>query len=741
MKTKITALFIVLLAVFYSCESELDKYYETPGWLKGNAWQVLESKGNHKLFLAAVERSTKDLKYMDLVQGKGIITVMAPTDEAFQNYLDSKGYSSVETMPIDELDKMVGFHLLYYSFSKSDLENYNPRGSGTENKYPGIYYKFRTKSTDGVIEMVDNTVEVGSVTRKVIRKERFLPVYSFNYFGTYGLDAKSNYEYFYPNSTWTGDNGFNVSNASVEDYAIVTDNGYVYTLNQVLEPLETIYNEMKKSPDYDLFRNSYDRFIQFVYDEASTTEYQGTDSLFQQYYSGLTSIANEWTTGSNVPSSIDYANLGNLSSIAYTLFVPDNAAMQAFFNKYWADYYPSLDQVNFIPLVAFLQNHVTVGMLFPSQIESGQYETSLGTTIQIDRNTPDFKKACVNGAIYGLTDVFTPDLFDKVSEMALRDPQYDHFLRMISSTSTFQLLTSDAIQFKLFLPPNSMIINNTTLEGRMISYENKNPRRFGAQQLMIETDDQPQPMSASRMATIANSHIGVELISQKGDEAIYRTPQTYNYIFTKGDRVFSTALYNINDAEISDRIPKAVKYPKTWSNGEAYQLTGADASALVPEHRLFKSMISAPVSSDHPWYMFRYLVEASGMSTQGFPFLQGDRFIIFIPKGDAIVEGANTGKIPFTPQEAVAEFLKPYFIKVSDSNLLDYPFSGTGINTELVSFGRNAQGQNIKFKLTDDGTNLYIEDVKGNKVKVNTYFPRIFSDGAVYMIDGLLEVE
>ncbi len=59
------------------------------------------------------------------------------------------------------------------------------------------------------------------------------------------LDAKSNYEAFYPNSTWTGDNGFNVSNASVKEYGIIANNGYIHAIDRVLEPLETIYTEMK----------------------------------------------------------------------------------------------------------------------------------------------------------------------------------------------------------------------------------------------------------------------------------------------------------------------------------------------------------------------------------------------------------------------------------------------------------------------------------------------------------------
>ena len=185
-----------------------------------------------------------------------------------------------------------------------------------------------------------------------------------------------------------------------------------------------------------------------------------------------------------------------------------------------------------------------------------------------------------------------------------------------------------------------------------------------------------------------------------------------------------------------------VKDSKTWSNGEAYYLEGETASALVPESNQFKSVI---VSNQYPadYTYFKYLIDASGLgtSTPPFSFLQGDRYIVLVPTDAALLAGIAAGKVPFSPASAVAKFLQPYFIKVSDSNLLDYPFSGTGVSATLVSFAKNSQNNNITFHLSDNNTNLIIRDAKGNNATVLTYFPRIYADGAVYLIDRLLEVE
>ena len=172
---KITHLWSVLLigivVSFSSCLSELEKYYQTPDWLKGNAWEVLEAKGNFKLFLAAVERTD----FKDLVQGKGVITVIAPTDEAFQAYLNAHNYATVADIPDSVITKLVGYHLVFYSFNKEQFLNYKPNGIESTNSKPGMYYKYRTKSRDAISTEFDQAY---NKNRKVMHQDRFLPVFS-----------------------------------------------------------------------------------------------------------------------------------------------------------------------------------------------------------------------------------------------------------------------------------------------------------------------------------------------------------------------------------------------------------------------------------------------------------------------------------------------------------------------------------------------------------------------------------
>lgn len=732
MKKWTTFLVVSVLILFSSCESEMDKYYQLPDWLKGNAWEVMEDKGNFKLFLSAVEKTS----FKDLVQGKGIITVMAPTDEAFQAYLTENGYASVDAIPAVELEKLVAYHLVYYSFTKGQFEDYKPNGIESENVLKGIYYKFRTKSRDAISTWSD--VTANDVQRRVIHKDRFLPVFSFNLFESMRIDAKENYEYFYPNSIWTGANGFNVSNASVIDYAIVTDNGYVYTIDKVLQPLETVYTELSKSTDFSVFKNAYDRFVTYEYDAKSSAEYGNGDSLYIRYHSALPPIASEWTT---YPSALDYTQLSVLSRTAHNVFAPDNQAMQAFFNKYWSEYYTNINEVNFLPMLFFLYNHVHSGdIVFPETIEKGQLRTSFSTPITFNRNDAKIKHMCVNGTLYGLNKVLVPPMFQKVSAPMFCNPQYNIILDMMLSSGFETNLLSDEVNFKVFYPTNEIITANTTIEGRRIQYLNTNSKKYGAQQVQIEGDVIDwEAMRATQKKSIAGNHIAIRKMTSRGDEAVYKTINSYNYLYVKGNKVYSSLTYNLGD---ETRTPEFTKIEGDWNNGDAYALSGDFASALVPETNQIKNILTT-IASPAEYAYFKEAVLSSGMDKTSPPynFLQGERFIILIPTNDAVYNGWLSGKIPFSPAATVANYLRRYFINVNASGLLDYPFPGAGVQGTLVSFANNSQNTTATYTLIDSENGLKVRDAKGNEVNVVSYFPRIYADGAVYLIDGLLDVE
>lgn len=729
---KLNILLLFVLFLFVSCETEMDKYYKLPDNLKGNAWEVLEAKGNFSIFLAAVEKSP----YKDLVQGKGQITVMAPTDDAFNAYFQKKNITSIDDISQEELNKLVAYHLVYYSFNKERFENYNPEGieAATSAALKGLYYKFRTKSRDEISSETDFTDN--NRVKKIMHKERFLPIFSYNLFQSKGIDAKYNYEYFYHNSTWTGENGFNVSNASVEEYALVTDNGYVYTINQVIEPLETIYKELSKATNYSKFKTIYDKFINYQYDANASANYGNGDSLFLHNHLELPFIASEWTNDP-ISSVADYAQLTNLSKNAMNVFAPDNTSLDAFYNKYWKPFYADkgIENVNFIPLLVLLSNHVYKGdLLFPETIEKGNIKTKWGNNITFDTKQAKLKQMCVNGALYGLDKVVVPPAFDKVTSPMFCNPAYNMFLDM--SMNFLPVLLSDANNFKIFYPSDSMIINNTTLGGSAMQYVNTNTKKYGAQEIQIEGLLGMETMKNTQKTSLSGNHIAIKQMSSRGNEAIYRTINPYNYIYTKGNIVYSSATYN------SGMNPATFTQIENYSNGTAFSLQG-DVSALTPESSQFKDIVASAVACPAEFTAFNWMVEASSIhkTTPPFNFLQGNRFIAFIPQQSVVENDFLVGKIPWSPSSALVEHLKYYFVDVNSSNLLEYPFPGAGIQGELTTFKILQNGETAKLTLIDTGNGLKLKDGKGNTVNVLSYYPRIYADGVAYLIDGLLEVQ
>jgi len=301
-------------------------------------------------------------------------------------------------------------------------------------------------------------------------------------------------------------------------------------------------------------------------------------------------------------------------------------------------------------------------------------------------------------------------------------------------------LISDQIKFKVYYPSDQMISTNTTLEGKKIQYTYSNRRKYGAQGLEIEGDVAPwDVMKISQKKSFAGNHIATELLASRNDEAIYRTMNAFNYLYVKGNKVYSTSIFNTGD---DSKAPTCTKIQGSWTNGDAYSLSGSTASALVPETNQFKNVITS-LACPTDYTYFKAVITSSGMSASSPPynFMQGERFIVLIPTNAAILAGYSAKKIPTTPADKVVSFLKPYFIDVNASKLTDYPFPGAKVEGTLVSFGSKSNGLPATFRLVDRGTELVVIDAKGNEAKVLSYFPRIYADGAAYLIDRLLEVE
>lgn len=727
---------LFILMFFSSCEKEMDKYYKIPSWLKGNVWEVLESKGDFTEFLKAVEKSG----YKDVIQGRGIITVVAPTNGAFSKYLSENGYSSIDDIPADKLKELVGFHLVYYSFDKNGFANYNPNGVSSNNENilsAGLHYKFRTKSNSGFEDFLDNTVGVNQQppVRKIYHKERFLPIFSNNIFKTKNIDAQSNYQYFFPAKNMTSDvDGFNIANTDVIEYAIISDNGYVYTVNEVLKPSETIFDELRNSANYTMFLDAYNRFSDFVYSASLSEEYGKGDSLYLYYHTDLPKIASEWSYNgeSGLP---DYADLGKLSRLAYNVFAPSNSSLTGFYNDFWSGYYDNINEVSFIAIKYLLDNHVFEGdIVFPEEIQKEKILTKYGDPIIFNINEVSKKTICTNGTLYGLDNVIVPRMFESITAPLFQRPQYKMFLHMTDQVSKIQPLMSDNLNFNFFIPSDTTLISNTTILGRMLQYQNLNPNKFGAQTIQIEGDDDPWvAMSRSVMEGLVNNHITTRVMSQVGNYKVLKTLNNFQYLLIENDtKVYSSNIFN----NYNDR-PSNIKKIDDYYNGTSYEIIGDEDMALVQDYTLFKDQIKVNTPDD--LVLFKQLLDAGGLpnTSPSFNFLKGERFIVFAATEDDIL--ADMTKLPALLPEPLSKYMKVYFISLNESGLSDYPFPGAGISGKLSTYAIDESGKKVQLELIDRGDKLQIKDPKGNIINVTSFFPRIYADAAVYMLDSLIE--
>ena len=556
MKNSVLAAFS-LFTLLSSCETKMDEYYELPEWLKGNSWEVLERSGNYSMFLEGVDRAG----YSDMVRGKGIITVMAPNDEAFAQYLKDKGHNSLNDLSKEELTKLITFHLLYYSFDKNRLENYKPQGVDADDTgKQGLFYKFRTYSTDGIETIID---PVNENERKVYHRERFLPVFSHYMFKTKSITASENYEFFYPDSKWTGDNGFNVSNASVTEYGIITDNGYIYAVDKVLEPLETVHSKLKQEGDYSIFLNAYDRYANLKYNSELTSSMGSADSLFIYEHDLLPNIALEWT-------STLYSNLDALSHDAVNVYAPDNAAMKGFFNKYWKgdDKYATIEEVDLLSMYTLLRNHTYSGTItMPQEVESGKYSTSYGTPIQFNRDDAALKSICSNGTLYGLQNIMEPIYFSSVTAPAFMYPRFKMFQLILNATEYYSALINDAVKYSVIYPSNTIIEKYTQFEGKSLMYTNPQPKKLFTDEVLIEGDGDIAwvSLSNSRSKKIAANHIIYpDPIAQSGDDKIFKTYNSFDYLYLNGEDLYSS--YTWKAKVVSILLHEEQFQPVYWIN-------------------------------------------------------------------------------------------------------------------------------------------------------------------------------
>lgn len=757
-KSLLTVLSMIVCMLFVSCRDIADDdHYAPPSWLKGNAWQVLESEGDYSTFLKAIELTG----YQPIVNGQSILTVMAPNNEAWQAFLQKEGYSTVEDMYAKDptqLKKTVGFHLMYYAYDWAKMLNFRPdEGDGATEEQKqngaGLYYKHRTRSADAM-EQVRGKLNGVDTTVTVYHYERYLPVFSHLMFSSLGVDAKTNYEYFFPGSQWTGgSNGFNVANASVTDQdAVVTDNGYLYHVNQVIRPMETIYTTLKNNANYSNFVSLYDTYAELTEADQETNTTLGK-VVYTITHGALPNIACEWPV-------TNFRMMSTLERSTYTIFAPSNQAIAKFFTNYWKPEggYHSLSDLD--PLIlqyfimqSFADNDTPV---FPEDVEKGRVQTAYGTPINIETNKVDDRLFCENGIVYGMNDMEAPAIFSSVVGPAFRDTTYQCFMYALDKSDLVLSLASNKSTFVTLMPSNLQFNRNepqmrlnTTTQGRDL-------------EVYSDVDGNFANMSAGQARSIVNMHTAsnVSELSTTGIQVV-ETNTAFNYWFVHDGKITTSALFNqqlspdYQDSPfVSFREIPSEGTGTSWANGRAYaydypQLF-AEASGDGLTHRL-----AVGNDRNYEYYLFAQLLQKAGLvANGGMPSITSDdtRYIVFVPTNEAIrdhiaeIPGCSalnvaddftiTGNVSATNKTLLANYLRNYFVSSLMNTISSYPYPGSTCKGQFLTMG----GEHLT--INENAAGLSAGLSSDNMVGVvQKYFglPFAFADGCMHFIDGILK--
>jgi len=461
---KFLVLLLLLAITVAGCrKKEWDAFYGRPDSLAPPIYKVLSERGNFTTLLALIDKSG----YKETLEtGAGYWTFFAPDDDAFKDYFQSNNVSGIASIDSAQARSMVQYMLVYNQFQKSMLDDYQ----ATENNTgwtPSVAFRRRTayytgfykdtSATGPVVAIADNRNNTStSLTGNYVSSDynnKYITYFLDDYFTTAGLTA-ADYNYFYPNSQYTG---FNVCQAKVVTADIAAENGVIHEIDKVITPLPSIDEYLKTQPQYSSFRKILNRLhtnntVQFIYNEDATKRYQvltgSPDQVYVKAYSSLLAYA---------PNNENFLKVGDNDGQkdCWTMFVPTNEAMDAYLKNTLLKYYPSLDSMPINIITDFLN-----AQMFPTVVWPSKFASTVNTFSEPARFDPYAdvveKKILSNGMFYGTSKVEAADVFSTVFSEAYLNPKYTFMTRLFRTSGLNLLIGKSNIPANIFLIPDDV---------------------------------------------------------------------------------------------------------------------------------------------------------------------------------------------------------------------------------------------------------------------------------------------
>lgn len=659
-KSKLLPVLFILI-MLSGCREELDKY-ERPEWLAGKLYTQILEQPELSVFAKAIELTGYD----KLINISGSYTVFAPSDEAFNTWFTNHpAYNSVEDIPIPELERLVRYHIIQNPWSKQqlrsldvygwidtlDINNNEPKGFKRESLLFEKDRKYGVVRKDRIVQITDTT-QTAWHRRVATDSRKFAPFFFKEYFNIYNLTS-ADYE-FYFNRPFSEGNNIHYANAVVGD-EIFAENGFVYVIDQVVEPLKNAYqfvNEPNGTHSYSHFRDLLNIFPRFEFNQQKTNQQAGAseglkvDSLFDLTFPQL---AFDLTNEKTKPPTGTFGLPQNVTiRYHHGLMAPTNEAFNEFIDTYvkiprgWG----SLDGAPQHIKRIIANTYLSVNPIYPSDFSSGFYNGELDI-VQLDPSTIIEKKFGSNSTFIGLNQAIVPRAFSSVTGPIYLQQGYQKVMYAIEEAGLLPSLKRKNKNYMFFVESDA----NTSLDSSLV--HDRVTNRFSV--FLVSPGNATRFwLNKNDLRTLLLNHIASDHpkgIARK--EFIPNLAGNYIIINNETGEVSGTGL---TTKGYRGSIP-APEFPRKLSsetdNGSTYEIQNWFSFT--------SSNLFTRISTEFP--QFHQLLQKAGFSNDKeyrYTFISNnENYTVFIPSNEAI----QAAKLNTLPLDELRNVLLFHFIQ------------------------------------------------------------------------------
>ena len=475
--------------------------YQRPEWLEGKIYTQISGQENMTIF----SQFMKETGFAELLDKTGTYAVFVPSDSVMRIFLmDRYGTQNASELDVSIMADIVRYHVVPMPWSKSQLQLLNARGwinmTDISNNEPNAFKRrtlfrepnktynirrFLSGSNPYDIILPDHVPS--STTRTVFtRSQKYVPLFFDGFMNAENLTS-SDYSFYFNRLYESGQIYY--ANAKIIGDEIFAENGFVFTIDKVTEPLKNAEQLLKDGP-YTQFLQLIHNNSVFQFNQQATQAQEGADQgaeVTQLYNLSYPAIA------FNIHDELVGGEHNNTMERHPGLLAPTDEAMDTFFNTYLKVWGSSWNSVPGNIQRIIVNAHMTENSIFKKDINAGFYN-AINDKIKEDDITVRNAIFGSNCTFIGLDEVIVPKFFSSVSAPLFLNPNYSAFFGAYSEVNLLSALKDQTTDYSLFLIDDSSLSIDSSLFVMEIP---NSPGRFSVQAFDYSTENNVNMLSGN----------------------------------------------------------------------------------------------------------------------------------------------------------------------------------------------------------------------------------------------------